>query len=106
MYEQKRKDHVQVIEEVREQLEKAPDVYSQDFNEILEKYEQTCSQEREKVVAAGGVHILGTERHESRRIDNQLRGRAGRQGDPGSSDSFSRSKMISCAFLAQSASRR
>jgi len=88
VYEQKRKDHVQVIEEVREQLEKAPDAYSQDFNEILEKYEQTCSEEREKVVAAGGVHILGTERHESRRIDNQLRGRAGRQGDPGSSRFF------------------
>ena len=88
VYEQQRKEHVQVIEEVREQLEKAPDVYSQDFKEVLEKYEQTCSEEREKVVAAGGVHILGTERHESRRIDNQLRGRAGRQGDPGSSRFF------------------
>ena len=88
VYEQQRKDHVQVIEEVREQLEKAPDAYSRDFNEILEKYEKTCSEEREKVVAAGGVHILGTERHESRRIDNQLRGRAGRQGDPGSSRFF------------------
>ena len=41
--------------------------------------------EHEEVVAAGGLHILGTERHESRRIDNQLRGRSGRQGDPGSS---------------------
>ena len=41
--------------------------------------------ERERVVALGGLHILGTERHEARRIDNQLRGRAGRQGDPGSS---------------------
>ena len=82
VYEQKRKDHVQVIEEVREQLEKAPDVYSQDFKEILEKYEQTCSEEREKVVAAGGVHILGTERHESRRIDNQLRGRCRPPGRP------------------------
>ena len=41
------------------------------------------AEEREKVVAAGGLHILGTERHESRRIDNQLRGRSGRQGDPG-----------------------
>ena len=88
VYEQRRKEHVQVIEEVREQLEKAPDAYSQDFNEILEEYEKTCSEEREKVVAAGGVHILGTERHESRRIDNQLRGRAGRQGDPGSSRFF------------------
>ncbi len=88
VYEQQRKEHVQVIEEVREQLEKAPDVYSQDFKVILEKYEQTCREERDKVVAAGGVHILGTERHESRRIDNQLRGRAGRQGDPGSSRFF------------------
>ena len=88
VYEHRRKEHVQVIEDVREQLEKAPEVYSQNFNEILEKYEKTCSEEREKVVAAGGVHILGTERHESRRIDNQLRGRAGRQGDPGSSRFF------------------
>ena len=41
--------------------------------------------EHEEVVAAGGLHIIGTERHEARRIDNQLRGRSGRQGDPGSS---------------------
>ena len=47
--------------------------------------ERTCAQDRERVIAVGGLHILGTERHESRRIDNQLRGRAGRQGDPGSS---------------------
>ncbi|MGZ6267681.1 MAG: preprotein translocase subunit SecA, partial [Candidatus Limnocylindrales bacterium] len=44
-----------------------------------------CDEEHERVVAAGGLHIIGTERHDSRRIDNQLRGRAGRQGDPGSS---------------------
>ena len=50
------------------------------------KYEsESCKTERDEVVEAGGLHILGTERHESRRIDNQLRGRAGRQGDPGSS---------------------
>jgi preprotein translocase subunit SecA len=49
------------------------------------KFKEQCAKEREEVVAAGGLHILGTERHESRRIDNQLRGRAGRQGDPGSS---------------------
>jgi preprotein translocase subunit SecA len=48
-------------------------------------FEALCAAEREDVVAAGGLHIIGTERHESRRIDNQLRGRAGRQGDPGSS---------------------
>jgi preprotein translocase subunit SecA len=51
----------------------------------LEKITRECEEDRTQVVAAGGLHILGTERHESRRIDNQLRGRAGRQGDPGSS---------------------
>jgi preprotein translocase subunit SecA len=51
----------------------------------LAKYTELCAAEREEVTAAGGLHILGTERHESRRIDNQLRGRSGRQGDPGSS---------------------
>jgi preprotein translocase subunit SecA len=55
------------------------------FLQALEKYRKQCTQEREQVLAAGGLHILGTERHESRRIDNQLRGRSGRQGDPGSS---------------------
>jgi preprotein translocase SecA subunit len=84
-YEEKRRERVKVVEEVREQLEKAPDLYKQLFDEVLEKYKQTCAEEREKVVAAGGLHILGTERHEARRIDNQLRGRAGRQGDPGTS---------------------
>jgi preprotein translocase subunit SecA len=51
----------------------------------LEEAKQICEREREQVIAQGGLHILGTERHESRRIDNQLRGRSGRQGDPGSS---------------------
>ncbi|MDQ7012187.1 MAG: preprotein translocase subunit SecA, partial [Mariprofundaceae bacterium] len=50
-----------------------------------EEIRAACQAEHEEVVAAGGLHIIGTERHESRRIDNQLRGRAGRQGDPGSS---------------------
>jgi preprotein translocase subunit SecA len=49
------------------------------------KYKAACAKEHDEVVAVGGLHILGTERHESRRIDNQLRGRSGRQGDPGSS---------------------
>jgi len=52
---------------------------------LLEEYRIKCAAEHEEVVAAGGLHILGTERHEARRIDNQLRGRSGRQGDPGSS---------------------
>ena len=53
------------------------------YQEAYEKYKPICEAEAEKVRAAGGLFILGTERHESRRIDNQLRGRAGRQGDPG-----------------------
>jgi preprotein translocase subunit SecA len=51
--------------------------------EALAKAKETCAEERKKVLAAGGLTVIGTERHESRRIDNQLRGRAGRQGDPG-----------------------
>ena len=50
--------------------------------------------EHDEVVGVGGLHILGTERHESRRIDNQLRGRAGRQGDPGRRASICRLKTI------------
>ena len=53
--------------------------------QILEQIKTECEKDKQEVVASGGLHILGTERHESRRIDNQLRGRAGRQGDPGSS---------------------
>ncbi|MEI8013570.1 MAG: preprotein translocase subunit SecA [Nitrospira sp.] len=52
---------------------------------IFEQIRADCEKDKQEVIAAGGLHILGTERHESRRIDNQLRGRAGRQGDPGSS---------------------
>ena len=55
------------------------------YEEALERYKKACEAERQEVLEAGGLHILGTERHESRRIDNQLRGRSGRQGDPGSS---------------------
>src|SRR5262249_43847477 len=56
-----------------------------EWQELLRKPEGSIQEEHQAVVAAGGLHILGTERHESRRVDNQLRGRAGRQGDPGSS---------------------
>ena len=58
------------------------------FNELYEKYKKETDADAEKVRAAGGLYILGTERHESRRIDNQLRGRAGRQGDPGESSFY------------------
>ncbi len=62
-----------------------PETEPEAYAEALERYRQLTLRERDQVVAAGGLHILGTERHESRRIDNQLRGRSGRQGDPGSS---------------------
>jgi preprotein translocase subunit SecA len=55
------------------------------YDEALAEAKTICDEDHERVVAAGGLHIIGTERHESRRIDNQLRGRAGRQGDPGTS---------------------
>ena len=58
---------------------------SEEYQVALAEAEALCDENREHVLAAGGLHIIGTERHESRRIDNQLRGRAGRQGDPGSS---------------------
>ncbi len=58
------------------------------YTQLYEKYKETTDQEHARVVQVGGLHIIGTERHESRRIDNQLRGRAGRQGDPGSSQFF------------------
>ncbi len=59
-----------------------------EFKRLYEKHREALAPEAEKVKAAGGLYILGTERHESRRIDNQLRGRAGRQGDPGESRFF------------------
>ncbi|MHB1046665.1 MAG: preprotein translocase subunit SecA [Thermoanaerobaculia bacterium] len=57
----------------------------EEYEAFLEEAKAECAAAHEEVIAAGGLHIIGTERHESRRIDNQLRGRAGRQGDPGSS---------------------
>jgi preprotein translocase subunit SecA len=59
--------------------------YEQDLAELLPRFREQCEAEGEKVIEAGGLFICGTERHESRRIDNQLRGRSGRQGDPGES---------------------
>jgi len=69
----------------REFLKGKKDYTDEDFKQAILKAEDICKKDREKVVSAGGLHILGTERHEARRIDNQLRGRSGRQGDPGSS---------------------
>ncbi|MDH4028725.1 MAG: SEC-C metal-binding domain-containing protein, partial [Nitrospirota bacterium] len=69
----------------KDMLRDRPDHTKEDLQAALEKAVKLCEKDREKVLSAGGLHILGTERHESRRIDNQLRGRSGRQGDPGSS---------------------
>ena len=69
------------IESDNEDLRKAREEYLKFYNE----FKAITDKEKEEVISLGGLHIIGTERHESRRIDNQLRGRAGRQGDPGSS---------------------
>jgi len=61
------------------------DDYFKAYDEILPAWEEACAREAGEVIGAGGLYVLGTERHESRRIDNQLRGRSGRQGDPGES---------------------
>ncbi len=69
----------------RDFLKDKPQYSEEEWKAALSKAEEICKKDREKVVSLGGLHILGTERHEARRIDNQLRGRSGRQGDPGSS---------------------
>jgi preprotein translocase subunit SecA len=72
--------------EVFRKQSKDPELVSkQEWQPVFEQCKQETDREHAEVIALGGLHIVGTERHESRRIDNQLRGRAGRQGDPGSS---------------------
>ncbi|HYZ88699.1 MAG TPA: preprotein translocase subunit SecA, partial [Myxococcales bacterium] len=71
--------------EVDAELAKIHAEWKQRYDAALDRYKAQCTAEHDDVVSLGGLHILGTERHESRRIDNQLRGRSGRQGDPGSS---------------------
>ena len=70
---------------VRDMIANKKDPTDEDREKIRQKASDLCEKEKAEVLNAGGLHILGTERHESRRIDNQLRGRSGRQGDPGSS---------------------
>ncbi|MCE9624057.1 MAG: preprotein translocase subunit SecA [Deltaproteobacteria bacterium] len=65
-----------------------PEAGEEEYQKALEEFRGSCDEEKQKVLQAGGLFILGTERHESRRIDNQLRGRAGRQGDPGESQFY------------------
>jgi preprotein translocase subunit SecA len=67
------------------EMGKEPEGNEDEFEDLVEKLEPECEKQREEILAEGGLYIIGTERHESRRIDNQLRGRAGRQGDPGKS---------------------
>ncbi len=69
----------------REKLSPDSPDYKEEYRRILERYRKQAQEEHDKVVSLGGLHVIGTERHEARRIDNQLRGRCGRQGDPGSS---------------------
>ncbi len=64
-------------------LKAGQDAPEEEFNKIFAEYKTKCAAEHDEVVGLGGLYVMGTERHESRRIDNQLRGRSGRQGDPG-----------------------
>jgi len=75
-------------EELRKRGKKPEDVDKNEWENILKKMKQKTKKEREKVIELGGLYVIGTERHEARRIDNQLRGRTGRQGDPGASKFF------------------
>ncbi len=70
---------------LREKGSDAAKISTEEHGKIRQNWTEICAKEHNEVVAMGGLHILGTERHEARRIDNQLRGRSGRQGDPGSS---------------------
>jgi len=72
-------------EELRRQGVDLTTVSQEQWAEALARAKETCERDRKKVLELGGLQVLGTERHEARRIDNQLRGRSGRQGDPGSS---------------------
>ena len=73
------------VQSLREKNLAPETVAKQEYDRIRDHWQSVCQREHDDVVGLGGLHILGTERHEARRIDNQLRGRAGRQGDPGSS---------------------
>jgi preprotein translocase subunit SecA len=81
-------EHLARLELARQGAKPEDEEYERLFSEALPPIEKSVEENREHVMAAGGLFICGTERHESRRIDNQLRGRAGRQGDPGESRFF------------------
>jgi preprotein translocase subunit SecA len=81
-------EHLARLELAKQDIDPEDPAHEQNLKELLPGIEQQVQANHERVVAAGGLFICGTERHESRRIDNQLRGRSGRQGDPGESRFF------------------
>jgi preprotein translocase subunit SecA len=81
-------EHLTQVELAKLGLQPGDPDYDERFKDVLPSVEKRVEEDREKVLEAGGLYIVGTERHESRRIDNQLRGRSGRQGDPGESRFF------------------
>jgi preprotein translocase subunit SecA len=81
-------EHLTEVELAKQKLEPGSPQYDNAWDEAYPRFEEQVERDREVVVEAGGLYIVGTERHESRRIDNQLRGRSGRQGDPGESRFF------------------
>ena len=81
-------EHLTQLELAKLGLKPGDPDYDERFKDVLPSIEKRIEADRQKVLDAGGLYIVGTERHESRRIDNQLRGRAGRQGDPGESRFF------------------
>ncbi|MCM8802671.1 MAG: SEC-C metal-binding domain-containing protein [Candidatus Omnitrophica bacterium] len=87
-YEKERSQYEEEWKKIREDMEKSPEEFKEIYKELLEKYKKPWEEDHKKVVELGGLHIIGSERYEARRIDNQLKGRAGRQGDPGSSKFF------------------
>ena len=84
-YEKNRGQFEEEWRDARDELEKSPENFKMIYEESLAQYKQPWAQQHAKVIETGGLHVIGTERHEARRIDNQLKGRAGRQGDPGAS---------------------
>ncbi len=87
-YEKKHSAMEEEWKTAREEMEKSPEEFKILFNKILERHLKPWEKDHEKIVSLGGLHIMGTERHEARRVDNQLKGRAGRQGDPGSASFY------------------
>lgn len=87
-YEEERSAYEEEWQKAREELEKTPEEFSGIYEQLLEEHKKPWLESHQKVISAGGLHVIGSERYEARRIDNQLTGRAGRQGDPGSSHFF------------------